>query len=65
MPTLRHRFATGAYRGSRDLRAVQVLPGRASIAPTKRHTAVDDPEIRAAMEAAGASLSGPCSRVLP
>jgi len=54
MPTLRHRFATGAYRGSRDLRAVQVLPGRASIAPTKRHTAVDDSEIRAAMEAPGA-----------
>jgi site-specific recombinase XerD len=32
---------------------VQVLLGHASIAATERYTAVDDSEIRAAMEAAG------------
>jgi integrase len=53
MHTLRHRFATRAYRGSRNLRAVQVLLGHASIATTERYTAVDNDEIRAAMEAAG------------
>jgi integrase/recombinase XerC len=52
MHTLRHRFATRAYRGTRNLRAVQVLLGHASIATTERYTAVDDAEIRAAMVAA-------------
>jgi len=52
MHTLRHRFATRAYRGTRNLRAVQVLLGHASIATTERYTAVDDGEIRAAMMSA-------------
>ncbi len=52
MHTLRHRFGTRAYRGSRNLRAVQELLGHASIATTERYTAVDAEEIRAAMMAA-------------
>ena len=49
MHTLRHRFASRAYRGTRNLRAVQTLLGHASIATTERYTAVDDDEVRAAM----------------
>ncbi|MDO0975983.1 tyrosine-type recombinase/integrase [Mycolicibacterium frederiksbergense] len=49
---LRHRFASRAYRGTRNLRAVQTLLGHASIATTERYTAVDDYEMRAAMMAA-------------
>jgi integrase len=52
MHTLRHRFGTRAYRGSRNLRAVQVLLGHSSVATTERYCAVDDDEIRAAMMAA-------------
>jgi site-specific recombinase XerD len=40
------------HRGSRNLRAVQMLLGHASVATTERYTAVDDHEIRAAMMAA-------------
>lgn len=50
--TLRHRFATRAYRGSRNLRAVQTLLGHSSVATTERYTAVDNDEIRAAAMAA-------------
>jgi site-specific recombinase XerD len=53
MHTLRHRFSSRAYRGTRNLRAVQTLLGHASIATTDRYLAVDDDEILAAMEAAG------------
>jgi integrase len=53
MHTLRHRFATRAYRGTHNLRAVQVLLGHTSIATTERYLAVDDSEVRAAMVAAG------------
>ncbi|QFG09663.1 tyrosine integrase [Gordonia phage Pipp] len=52
MHTLRHRFATRAYRGSRNLRAVQILLGHASLATTQRYTAVDEDEVRAAMTSA-------------
>jgi integrase/recombinase XerC len=52
MHTLRHRFASRAYRGTRNLRAVQMLLGHTSIATTERYLAVDDSEIRAAMVAA-------------
>lgn len=52
MHTLRHRFATRAYRGSRNLRAVQILLGHSSVATTERYTAVDEDEVRAAMMSA-------------
>lgn len=52
MHALRHRFATRAYRGTRNLRAVQGLLGHSSVAVTERYTAVDDAEMRAAMQAA-------------
>jgi integrase/recombinase XerC len=52
MHALRHRFATRAYRGSRNIRAVQKLLGHSSVAMTERYTAVDDDEMRAAMMAA-------------
>ncbi|WP_081285461.1 tyrosine-type recombinase/integrase [Mycolicibacterium fortuitum] len=54
MHTLRHRFATRAYRGTRNIRAVQELLGHSSIATTQIYTAVDDEEMRAAMLAAAA-----------
>jgi site-specific recombinase XerD len=50
--TLRHRFATRTYRGSRNLRTVQTLLGHSSVVTTERNTAVDDDEIRAAMTSA-------------
>lgn len=52
MHALRHRFATRAYRGTRNLRAVQGLLGHSSVAVTERYTAVDDNEMRDAMMAA-------------
>jgi integrase len=52
MHALRHRFATRAYRGSRDIRAVQQLLGHSSLAMTERYVATDDAAMRAAMMAA-------------
>jgi integrase len=54
---LRHRFATRAYRGSRNLRAVQNLLGHSSVATTERYLAVDDGEIRAAMLSASSNVA--------
>ncbi|MBX9919012.1 MAG: tyrosine-type recombinase/integrase [Mycolicibacterium frederiksbergense] len=45
----RHRYAAKVYRGSRNLRALQMLLGHASVATTEVYTPVDDDEIRAAM----------------
>lgn len=49
MHKARHRFATAAYRGSKNLPAVQRLLGHSSLATTQRYLAVDDDEMRAAM----------------
>ena len=49
---MRHRFGTRAYRGTRNLPAVQILLRHASVATTERYTAVDDGGLRAAMVAA-------------
>jgi len=46
--TLRHRYATRAYRGSHNLRAVQKLLGHSSVLSTERYTMVADDEVRAA-----------------
>lgn len=40
--SLRHKFATDAYRGTKDLRAVQELLGHSSIITTQVYTAVGD-----------------------
>jgi len=49
---LRHKFATRAYRGSRNLRAVQKLLGHSSLAITERYLDCDADEMRAAMTSA-------------
>lgn len=52
MHTLRHRFATRAYKATHDIRAVQVLLGHESVATTQIYTYVDADDVRAAMLAA-------------
>lgn len=50
--SLRHRFATRAYAGDRDIIAVQRLLGHNSIATTQRYTAPPDNALRRAVQAA-------------
>ncbi|MFP1155565.1 tyrosine-type recombinase/integrase [Mycobacterium sherrisii] len=50
--TLRHRYATRVYRGSRNIRAVQQLLGHESILTTERYVAVCDEEIQEAASCA-------------
>jgi integrase/recombinase XerC len=50
--TLRHRFASRAYGGTRDLRAVQVLLGHARPETTARYTLVLEDSLLAAVRAA-------------
>ncbi|ROS57192.1 tyrosine-type recombinase/integrase [Frigoribacterium sp. PhB118] len=50
--TLRHRFASASYSADRDIRAVQLLLGHASVATTQVYTAVPDDALRRAVAAA-------------
>lgn len=47
--SLRRRFASKIYEGSRDLRSVQRLLGHSSIAITQRYVAVDGNDVRHAL----------------
>lgn len=49
---LRHRFASVAYRQTRNLRAVQEALGHRSLTTTQAYTAVDNAELRAAINSA-------------
>ena len=48
---LRHRFATQAYRGTHDLRAVQELLGHSSPTTTVRYTLIGNDAMTAAVHA--------------
>ena len=51
--SLRRRFATAAYDGSHDLRAVQQLLGHSSLATTQRYVATRPETLREALRHAG------------
>lgn len=50
--TLRHRYGSRAYAGTRDLRAVQTLLGHSKPETTARYTAIPDGALQAAAAAA-------------
>jgi site-specific recombinase XerD len=47
--TLRHRFATKAYQGTKDIRAVQELLGHSSPSTTAIYTLVEDDQLASAV----------------
>lgn len=49
--SLRHRFATEVYRGTKDIRAVQALLGHSNIQTTVRYVMVDEDALAAAVNA--------------
>lgn len=54
---LRHTFATAAYKGTKDLRAVQELLGHSKPETTARYTAIDVDDLVPAVLAAGRSAA--------
>ena len=54
--TLRHRFASAAYRADRDIRAVQDLLGHADVRTTQIYTAIPDHARRRACSAASVAM---------
>ena len=52
MHKLRHRYASRGYARTRNLRAVQLALGHASVATTERYTMVTSDEVRLVSEAA-------------
>ena len=54
--TLRHRFASAAYRADRDIRAVQDLLGHADVRTTQIYTAIPDDARRRACSAASVAM---------
>lgn len=48
---LRHRFGTGTYHATRDLRVVQELMGHSSPVTTAGYAAFDNPDAVAAVQA--------------
>lgn len=57
--SLRHRFATSAYAGQRDLFAVQTLLGHQSPETTRRYVQLPDDALRAAVRGARFDLYTP------
>ena len=49
---LRHRYATRGFAGTKNLRAVQIALGHASVSTTQRYTAVNSEDVRAVTMAA-------------
>jgi integrase len=58
MHKLRTMYGTRAFRGSRNIMAVKMLLGHASVNTTMIYLAVDDDEVRAAAVAASVGLFG-------
>lgn len=52
MHKLRHRFASRGYAGTKDLAAVRIALGHASLATTQRYVATPDSAVRAVSESA-------------
>lgn len=54
---LRHAGATAAYRATKDLRAVQLMLGHASLATTQRYLSLDEEALRAVSIGVGLGIA--------